>query len=523
VIKLLISTCILLNASVQTAPTATQTSRQLYEQASQAIATADPRAAVLPLEQLLADQSTSSLATIAAVHLAECYIAVDRTADAIDLLEKWSDRIAESSKSTKLDTDLDAHHLRVWLQAARRVSDDRAAIESLENLARRLDSRSDKTDLTETITGTSLELTRRLAACGRFQEAAVHLGRLSDLERSSASAEVQLLHAILFQQLGDHAQARKLLQSLVASESTTLSHSLARLELASYALQDRDFETAAAHLKPIIDAHASTSEAGDAMFDVELDCRFRLLWSELELAQGHAARSLEVLPTPEQIAALDESRQIAVRFGRAEAAAQAGQHVAALEELRWLSNLARQASAPPEWASTVMLRRCELLLKTKDYSHLAASVAEAKTQFPTFKGLHEFDYLLARAAMLQIDFEQARLHLRAIIDSPATQTSPAAARAQWMLGETYFLEQDFGAAITAYQSVTERVEQQPWQTLALMQTAKCHELLNQANEALAAYQRVVAHTGDEKIRQEASARIEVLGRTALRPKPRPLR
>jgi hypothetical protein len=56
-----------------------------------------------------------------------------------------------------------------------------------------------------------------------------------------------------------------------------------------------------------------------------------------------------------------------------------------------------------------------------------------------------------------------------------------------------------------------------------MQTAKCYELLNQASDALEAYQRVGSSTKDDALRQEAAARIEAIQRSATRTKPPSLR
>ena len=534
-LKALICICVLSCAAMQTAPekTASQSSRQLYEQASKAIASTDPRAAIGPLEQLIQDQPTSPLACVAAVHLAECYVATERSNDAVTLLEKWSDRITKTIHPVALDSNLAAQHLRVWLQASKRIKDDTAAIHSLETLletllARQLekthstesaDQAANTNDpLAETLAEVRIELARRLTASGKFESAAAQIAELTDEACAAVSPEVQLLHAMVFQQVGDHERSRKALQVLIATAPQTPSHLLARLELATYAVQEREHETAAALLKPIIDAAAETRG-----FDDSLNCRFRLLWSELELAQGHAERSLEVLPSNEQLKQLDSTQQIAVRFSRAEAASQTGRNTLALDELNWLNEQASQSPEEPNWATTVMLRRCELLLKTKRYSDLAVEVAKAKERFANYGRLHELDHLLARAAVLQVDFEQARFHLQTILDSPATKNSSAAARAQWMLGETYFLEENWGKAIEAYSPVAELSDFPTWQTLALMQTAKCRELLKQSSEALNAYQKVVAITRDEKIRQEAAARIEVIERIANSPKSKPLR
>lgn len=518
--NLLVSVCLLLGAVLQAAPAKpdAKSSRQLYEQAAKAIASADLRAAIIPLEQLIEDQPNSSLACIAAVHLAECYVASNREQDAAKLFEKWSDRIAVASKSTKLDANLDAHHFRVWLQAAKRIGRDSDSIQSLEALAKRLESRndSDKKQFIELLVDSRVELARRLSASGELDLAAEQLNRLAE-SATEASSETRLLIAMLHQQLGNHAQAQKVLETLVDGDSQTPGLLLANLELASYALQEHKLESAAALLKPIVESHAQYHG-----LDQDSECRFRMVWSELELAQGNAARSLEVLPGDDELGKLDERQQVAIRFSRAEAAAQAGKTAQALQDLEWLSRFAEQMPADPDWAVSVKLRQSELLLKTKEYAKLVTQVDEAKNRFASFERLHEFDYLLARASMQQIDFDQARIHLKAITEAKGKSVS-AAARAQWMLGETYFLEQNFGQAIREYKPVTLLDESQPWQTLALMQTAKCFELLNQTSEALETYRRVVKVTKDEKIRQEASARIEVVELTASRGKPPSLR
>jgi len=527
VLKTLVNVCVLCCAAMQTAPDkpASKSSRQLYEQASKAIASTDSRAAIEPLEQLIEDQPTSSLACVAVVHLAECYVATERSADATTLLEKWSDRISQASTSSTLDTNIAAQHRRVWLQASKRIADDSAAIKSLETLLEKLlekpasrEPDSEDSQASDTLAEVRIEFARRLAANGKFESAAAQIAELTDEACAAMSPEVQLLHAMVFQQVGDHEKSRKALQALIRIVPQTPSHMLARLELATYAMQEHEFDAAGKLLKPIID-----TDSGGRGFNDALDCRFRLLWSELELAQGHAACSLEVLPSNEKLKLLDVAQQIAVRFSRAEAAAQAGKNSLALEELQWLNDHAVKATEEPTWAATVTLRRCELLLKTKNYSKLVTEVEDAKQRFVSFGRLYELDYLLARAAMLQIDFERARLHLRAILETTTAKNTSAAARAQWMLGETFFLEQNWTEAIAAYKPVVELNEFQTWQTLALMQTAKCRELLNQSNEALDAYQKVVVITRDEKIRLEAAARIEVIQRIANTAKSRPLR
>ena len=323
-LKTVLGVCVLLSAVIQAAPDKpdSKLTRQLYEQAAKAIASADVRAAIKPLEELIEAQPDSSLACVATVHLAECYVAVGRAGDAAALLSKWTSRIADAAKSKKSDADLEAHHFRVWLQAAKRIDDPTVAIESLENILRTSTSKPES-ELNaagkEIVDGARVELSRRLAGLSKFESAAAQISELSDEASAALGPDVQLLHAMIFQQVGDHDAARKGLQTLVASESKSPSQLLARLELANYAMQERDLAEVASLLGPII-----AMEAFERGFDKSLDCRFKLLWSELELTQGNSARALEVLPSDEQLKLLEESQQVVVRFSRAEASAQAG-------------------------------------------------------------------------------------------------------------------------------------------------------------------------------------------------------
>ena len=85
-----------------------------------------------------------------------------------------------------------------------------------------------------------MELSRRFAALNKFDSAAAQISELSGSASAALDADVQLLHAMIYQQVGDHEAARKRLQSLIDESSKTRSQVLARLELANYAMQERD-------------------------------------------------------------------------------------------------------------------------------------------------------------------------------------------------------------------------------------------------------------------------------------------
>ncbi len=267
------SICVFLNAFVQ-APLPTdrptekpvdkpvaKASRQLYEQAAKAIASADARSAIEPLEKLL-DDSSSPLATIAAVHLAECYIAVDRAGDAIKVLQTWSPHVAANVKQSDSDAQLYLHHHRVWMQAAKRTAPDDAAIRELtklvETIAADTEASADSADsaelaaVNEILTTARYELARRLVANGRLGEAVTQLDLVTESDKVELNAEACLLHAVVLQQTQEPVRARELFERLSEVKTPSISRSLARLELANYALQESDTTAAEKYLRPLI-------------------------------------------------------------------------------------------------------------------------------------------------------------------------------------------------------------------------------------------------------------------------------
>ena len=79
--------------------------------------------------------------------------------------------------------------------------------------------------------------------------------------------------------------------------------------------------------------------------------------------------------------------------------------------------------------------------------------------------------------------------------------------ARWMSGESYFHQEDYQAALAEYQ----KVDAYPfprWQAAALLQAGKCHEVLGQWTDAVAAYERIVKSFPDSGLTAEASRRIE---------------
>ena len=97
-----------------------------------------------------------------------------------------------------------------------------------------------------------------------------------------------------------------------------------------------------------------------------------------------------------------------------------------------------------------------------------------------------------------------------MIRSPAGEKTETAAMAQWLIGETYFHQKNFEAALGEYLKVDILYAYPAWQSLALIEAAKCHELLNDNKQAQDCYQRIIDRYGNTPSVKEAKQRIEEL-------------
>jgi TolA-binding protein len=78
-----------------------------------------------------------------------------------------------------------------------------------------------------------------------------------------------------------------------------------------------------------------------------------------------------------------------------------------------------------------------------------------------------------------------------------------------MIGESYFHQENYTEAVAAYLRVEVLYAWPKWQAGALLQAAKCQELLGQATDAIETYARLVRTYPDSEFTQEAKRRLRV--------------
>jgi TolA-binding protein len=180
-----------------------------------------------------------------------------------------------------------------------------------------------------------------------------------------------------------------------------------------------------------------------------------------------------------------------------------------------LADLAKKTAGRSEpYSATAELRRAQALAQLKDWTQ-ALEIARAMPQrFPDFEQQYEVDYLIGRALAAQAEFAGAREAYARVIESPRGSHTETAAMARWMIGESYFHQEDYGAALAEYSKVDEQYMFPRWQAAALLQAGKCHELLGEWRLAVEVYGRLIKTFPQSDLCAEATRRSEAAGQHA---------
>lgn len=159
--------------------------------------------------------------------------------------------------------------------------------------------------------------------------------------------------------------------------------------------------------------------------------------------------------------------------------------------------------------ATATLRTAELLAQDSDFPGAAELLAKGLKIYSDYPALHEFRFLLARCAIADIDFQVATAQIQQVVELSQPGSDPRS-RAQWMLGEIEFLQRKYHQAIQYYCQVIESSGQPKWQARALLQRAKCSEMLGQSSEAIADYRRIVDELAQSDVADQAAQRLNQL-------------
>lgn len=190
----------------------------------------------------------------------------------------------------------------------------------------------------------------------------------------------------------------------------------------------------------------------------------------------------------------------------AEAAYREGQYDRAAELFRELAENIRGRT--DKWTPMVPLRRAQILAQQKEWHDALELASQIETDFPEFEQLYEVDYVIGRCQASLGRLDDARAAYGRVVKSASGEKTETAAKAQWMIGETYFHQKNYEAALREYLRVEILYDYPTWQAMALFEAAKCHEHLEETKQAAALYEKLVESYPDSSLAKDAAERLQ---------------
>lgn len=278
----------------------------------------------------------------------------------------------------------------------------------------------------------------------------------------------------------------------------------ARFNLAESANQSKDLPGVARLLTPLV---AEGSKASPRLIQSAL---YRLGRTQAETKDWPAAsKTLDRLISEFPESALAGE----ARLLRAEVALESGDASRALELLEGLETRPAEppaADRPPaaEFALAVRRRRVQALLALKKWKEVVDAATSLKADAPDDPLISEADYARGRALQQLARFDDARAAYQAVID--ARKGGDLVARAQLMIGETYYHQKDYHEAIRQFLKVDILYDAPAWQAAALLETGKAYEQLAQWADAAETYERLRTKFPDDPTASDARARLDAV-------------
>jgi TolA-binding protein len=271
--------------------------------------------------------------------------------------------------------------------------------------------------------------------------------------------------------------------------------------LAEKASEDEQYDAASELLARLIESKPEADILAHALYLQGRVAARRELWASVEPAMA------ELLKT-----APDSPLRLPAEYSIAEAAYRMNNFERA-DAL--LAELSKQIAGRKEaWLAMVPLRRAQVAAHFGRWDESLELAKELRRDFPAFARMYEVDYLRGRCFAARAQFEAARRAYLDVINSAEGSRTETAAMAQWMIGETYFHQEDYERARREYLRTEILYAYPEWQAAAMLQAGKCLEQLGRWTDAAELYSRSLKKYPDTQYTEEINRRLRVVRQRA---------
>ena len=189
---------------------------------------------------------------------------------------------------------------------------------------------------------------------------------------------------------------------------------------------------------------------------------------------------------------------------------EAGEGKTALNDLaEWISEYRSTQQSEPQVFFEV--KQLELLAQTRQWGQVGPVVAAWLTANPSHVQLAEVMLVKAQFEIGTARIDEARATLGHEIFKAETTADRLKAQSQWLVGETYFLQKEYEAAVAEYSSVVRTSQDAKWKSLALLQAGKCYEIVGQAQDAKQLYEEALKITPSPSVKKQIELRLAEIG------------
>jgi TolA-binding protein len=122
--------------------------------------------------------------------------------------------------------------------------------------------------------------------------------------------------------------------------------------------------------------------------------------------------------------------------------------------------------------------------------------------------MYQVEEVVGRSYKQQANFPEARSAFQRVLADKQAFRTATAAKSQFLIAETYFLEEKWEDAFLAYQKVYASYDLPEWQSMALLQSGKCDEQLKRWKEAAKTYEQMIQEFPKSEHVNEAQQRLE---------------